>query len=77
MVDTALPRPTMDWSASNHAQALWDFQQLCKMWFTLIVTHTEAATQHKYIMLWLGSKGFRLMNSWSLTEKQLQDPKNI
>ena len=77
MADTTLPRPTMDWSASDHAQALWDFQQLCKMWFTLTVTHTEAAAQHKYIMLWLGSIGFRLLNSWSLTEEQLQDPKTI
>ena len=67
----------MDWSASDHAQALRDFQQLCKMWFTLTVTHTEAAIQHNYIMLWLGSEGLRLLNSWSLTADQLQDPKNI
>ena len=65
----------MDWSASDRAQALHDFQQLCEMWFT--VNQTADALQHNYIMLWLGSEGLRLLNSWSLTADQLQDPKNI
>ena len=75
MGDITLPRPTMDWSASDRAQALHDFQQLCEMWFT--VNQTADALQHNYIMLWLGSEGLRLLNSWSLTTDQLQDPKNI
>ena len=75
MADTRLPRPTMDWSASDCAQALHDFQQLCKMWFT--VNQTAYALQHNYIMLWLGNEGLRLLNSWSLMADQLQDPKNI
>ena len=75
MADSTLPRPTMDWSASDRAQALHDFQQLCEMWFT--VNQTADALQHNYIMLWLGSEGLRLLNSWSLTADQLQDPKNI
>ena len=50
MADITLPRPTMDWSASDHTQALRDFQQL---WFT--VNQTADALQLNYIMLWLGS----------------------
>ena len=72
MADITLPQPTMDWSASDHTQTLRDFQQL---WFT--VNQTADALQHNYIMLWLGSEGLRLLNSWSLTADQLQDPKNI
>ena len=72
MADITLPQPTMDWSASDHTQTLRDFQQL---WFT--VNQTADALQLNYIMLWLGSAGYRLLNSWSLMADQLQDPKNI
>ena len=75
MADITLPRPTMDWSASDHAHALCDFQQLREMCFT--VNQTADALQHNYIMLWLGSEGLRLLNSWSLMADQLHDPKNI
>ena len=75
MADITLPQPIMDWSASDRTQALRDFQQLCEMWFT--VNQTADALQHNYIMRWLGSEGLRLLDSWSLTADQLQDPKNI
>ena len=58
MAVITLPRPTMDRSASDHAHALCDFQQLHEMCFT--VNQTADALQHNYIMLWLGSEGLRL-----------------
>ena len=64
----------LQWTG-QHPTALHDFQQLCEMWFT--VNQTADALQHNYIMLWLGNEGLRLLNSWSLTADQLQDPKNI
>ncbi|KAK7088654.1 hypothetical protein V1264_022553 [Littorina saxatilis] len=75
MADAPLPRPKMDWSSDDKAQALQDFKQLCDMWFK--VKNTEKKLQHNYIMLWLGSEGLRLLNTWNLTVEQLEDPKNI
>ena len=75
MADTTLPHPTVDWFTSNCAQALQDFHQLCETWFR--VNQTAADIQHNYIMLWFGSEGLRLLNSWSFTDQQLRDLKNI
>ena len=45
------------------------------MWFA--VKGTVKELQHNYIMLWLGTEGLRLLNTWNLTAEQLKDPKNI
>ena len=65
MADITLPRPTMDWSASDHTQALRDFQQL---WFT--VNQTADALQLNYIMLWLGSAELMEFDSWPAPRPQ-------
>ena len=70
MADSPLPRPKMDWCASDKAQALQNFRQLCDMWFA--VKGTAKELQHNYIMLWLGTEGLRLLNTWNLTVEQLK-----
>ena len=45
------------------------------MWFA--VKGAVKELQHNYIMLWLGTEGLRLLNTWNLTAEQLKDPQNI
>ncbi|KAL8607946.1 hypothetical protein ACOMHN_005501 [Nucella lapillus] len=75
MAEASLPRPKMDWNSPDKAQAIRDFKQLCELWF--MVKTIDKPAQYTYIMLWLGTEGLRLFNTWGLTEEELQDPKNI
>ena len=75
MAEATLPRPKMDWTASDKGQAIKDFKQLCDLWF--MVQKTEKEVQYSYIMLWLGTEGLRLVNTWGLSDEQLKDPQNI
>lgn len=75
MATNDLPCPVMDWTSSDRGRAIKDFKQLSQMWFA--VKDIEAAKQHNYIILWLGTEGLRLFNTWGFTEEQLVDPNNI
>ena len=65
----------MDWSMSDRAHGFKEFKQLANMWFT--VKKTKVEDQHNYIILWTGREGFRMFNTWGLTNEQLKDPKNV
>ena len=43
----------------------------------LTVKKIPPAQQHNYIILWMGREGVRLLNTWGLTDAQLQEPKNV
>jgi len=70
-----LPCPKMDWEYSDRTQALEEFKQLATAWFQ--IKGIEAKDQHRYIMLWIGHEGLRILNTFNLTAEQLKEPKNI
>lgn len=75
MSSDALPIPSMDWSNSNRAQAFREFKQIAELWFK--IKETPKADQHNYIILWSGTIGLRMYNTWTLSAEDLKDPDNI
>ena len=71
----SIPHPRMDWASSDRPQAYKDFKQTASMWFS--VNKIAPEDQHNYIILWSGSEGLRMFNTWGLTEDELKVPQNI
>ena len=71
----ALPVPSMDWKSSNRAQAFREFKQIAEIW--LKVKDVAKADQYNYIILWSGTTGLRMYNTWTLSPEELKDPDNL
>ena len=71
----SIPHPKMDWGNADRPQAFREFRQTASMWFRANKITTE--DHHDYIILWSGSEGLCMFNTWGLADDELHDPKNI
>ena len=72
---TSLPHPVMDWNSSDRAQSFKEFKQLAEIWFK--IKDIKKEDQHNYIIIWSGSEGLKIFNTWGLNDTDLRDPTNI
>lgn len=66
--------PQMDWSPSDHSEALTLFKQEINLY---IQDEKEAAAKARKICRGIGDEGLKLLNASSLTDTQKKDPAEL
>ena len=64
---TGLPTPHMDWSSTDAPQALKNFKNLCKLYFSGPLKDKSEEEQVSYLLIWSGEEGIELVSMWTLT----------
>ena len=65
----------MDWSHADQANAIKLFKQQCDMYFT--IKNIKPDRQVDHILLFMGSQGLRMYNSWGLPQAEAKDPAKV
>lgn len=63
--------PRMDWAYSDQGSAIKLFKQQCDLYFSVKEVKKERQVDH--ILLFTGSNGIRMFNSWGLSETADKD----
>ncbi|XP_019628682.1 PREDICTED: uncharacterized protein K02A2.6-like [Branchiostoma belcheri] len=60
--------PSMNWDADDLVEEYKKFKQKTELAFKSFLKDTEPEQQVSYILLWVGSQGLDLFNSWEFTD---------
>ncbi|KAI8516719.1 hypothetical protein Bbelb_053000 [Branchiostoma belcheri] len=67
--------PSMNWDADDLVEEFKKFKQKTELAFKSFLKDTEPEQQVSYILLWVGSQGLDLFNSWEFTGEDAGDAK--
>ncbi|KAI8517626.1 hypothetical protein Bbelb_036430 [Branchiostoma belcheri] len=62
--------PSMNWDADDLVEEYKKFKQKTELAFKSFLKDTEPEQQVSYILLWVGSQGLDLFNSWEFTDAE-------
>ena len=67
--------PSINWQDPDQAQVMQIFKQQCQLYFS--VKHVKKEKWAENILLFSGSEGLRLFNSWGLSSAEAKNPDTI
>ena len=71
----AATNPTMNWSARNLSEEWRRFEQHAQLMFAGPLKKTGEDERAAYLLIWLGSEGREIFNSWNCTDEEGQNVK--
>ena len=71
----AATNPTMNWSARNLSEEWRRFEQHAQLMFAGPLKKTGGDERAAYLLIWLGSEGREIFNSWNCTDEEGQNVK--
>ncbi|KAI8519530.1 hypothetical protein Bbelb_027870 [Branchiostoma belcheri] len=69
--------PHMNWEADDPVEEFRKFKQKVELAFKSFLADTEEEQQVSYILLWTGSQGLDLFNSWGMTAEDAKKPDKV
>ena len=68
-----ITNPSIDWKAKNLTEEWRKFQQHCELMFNGPLKKTSKEERAAYLLIWVGTEGREIFNSWTITAEQGQD----
>ena len=65
--------PTLNWKATSLNEEWKKFQQHCELMFAGPLKKATKEERAAYVLIWVGSEGREIYNSWTITAEQGQD----
>ena len=65
--------PTLNWKSTSLNEEWKQFQQHCELMFAGPLKKASKEERAAYVLIWVGSEGREIYNSWTITAEQGQD----